>query len=371
MAKEPFLINPQRRRRRRRNPSYDPAGSGSRLSFSSRPKRRKRVAGKRRKKLAGAALAAHLKKVGKSKRRKAKRRSGTKRRVAKRKVSNRRKKRRSGAVSHSVIAGPGGRPRKRRKSRRRTTKAKARKASKRRRSRVSRIKGTGFVTLRVGGKTQKRRIRINPMGEEVMLVGNPRRKRRKSRTKARRRNRYRRTLKSYIVNPRRRHRRSTRRKHRRARRNPVGTAGISMRRPMTWVPIIVTGGVAFTATMLAPRLLSRYFPSLGDSQAAQIGSQLAVAFGGGMLVRKFAGSKHATVFTVTSLAVIGGNLLINYALPALGLSAFPALSGAYDEYAYMAGAGDDLDILDRSAEGVTVGDAPFFGDEYDRYDDGY
>lgn len=194
------------------------------------------------------------------------------------------------------------------------------------------------------GKVKTHRRHVNPFGEEVMIVGNPRRKKRKN---ARRRGRKR----NVFLNPRHYRKRgrknSPSRRRRSGRRNPTaGLPAISLQRPMSLLPVVITGGAAVILTTAAPRLLA---PMIGEGPIQRYGSQLATAFAGGWVVNRFVGHQHGIVWTVVSLATIGGQLLNEFVVGPSGLLGFGAyLEGIGDEYEYLDG--DDEESLDGVGE---------------------
>lgn len=158
----------------------------------------------------------------------------------------------------------------------------------------------------------------NPLGEEVIVVSNPRRRvrrrvRRYRRARAFRfnenpRRRYRRTYRrrrTYMMdNPRRR--RSYRRRYRRYRRNPALAPAISLRRPMTLLMPVLTGVAAKLATERVPTMLNITAP------LTRAAVQLGVAFGGGMILRRMIGSTNAGVWTIVSAVTIASELVSKY-----------------------------------------------------------
>lgn len=172
----------------------------------------------------------------------------------------------------------------------------------------------------------------NPLGEEVIVVSNPRRRRRVSRRRRyraymfdndpgrrtyrrrrrrrvrlfdnprRRRRSYRRRRTYMFDNPRRR-RRSYRRRYR---RNPAIAPALSLRRPMTLVMPVLTGVVAKLATERVPTMLNVTAP------LTRAAVQLGVAFGGGMILRRMIGSVNAGVWTIVSAVTIASELVNRY-----------------------------------------------------------
>lgn len=213
----------------------------------------------------------------------------------------------------------------------------------------------------------------NPMGEEVILVGNPRIRRRRVAGRndpvrrrrrrlvrlndpARRRRRRvarrneparRRTVRRrrLVANPRRGYRR-----YRRFSRNEPVTA-ISIMRPTTLIPTLAVGGLSAALTIGAPGLVARFIPTMAGSPIVNWGSRVVVAVGGGWVVGKFVGKQYGTIWTVVGIATIGGMLVADYLLKPMGLL------GAYplgDEYEYLS-QGEEL-LPSREEEGVPLGD---------------
>lgn len=204
--------------------------------------------------------------------------------------------------------------------------------------------------------------RKNPLGEAVMVVGNPRRRRKRVRrnkirkevklTMATRRRRRRRVKRndpgrrkvhhrrrySLLGNvPRRRtYRRRVRRhnvvRHRRRhyRRNPASTGlAISARRPMSLLmPAAIGAGGYFAAD---------YIPiAIGQSASpiTRLGIKVGIAIGGGMLLSRFLGAKNATAFSLGVGINVLNDVLKTYvfttaAATTAGLGAFtrPRLGG--------------------------------------------
>lgn len=156
-------------------------------------------------------------------------------------------------------------------------------------------------------------------------MGNPRRRRHKG-------------LRNIFLNP------FRSRGKRRGRRNPAaGLPAVSLQRPASLLPVVITGGAAVVATAAAPRLLGPY---IGDGPVQRYGSQLFAAFGGGWAINRFVGRSHATVWTIVSLATIGGQLLNEYVVGPSGMLGLGAYLGVGDEYNYdQVNGNDDLDNL--------------------------
>ena len=144
------------------------------------------------------------------------------------------------------------------------------------------------VIYQVGPKTwtrrspakRKRAYLVNPVGQELLIAGANRPKRRRRR--------------SY-------------------RRNPAVTLGGPMD-IMKNVPYIMTGALAATATIAVPAMTG-----LGMTPMTKYGVQAAVALGGGMLVEQIAGRGHGSVWAITSGAVILADVLREYVFVPMGL----------------------------------------------------
>lgn len=283
--KEPFLINPVRRRRRSRSKRLQGA-TGTKTA-------RKRSTG-----LPSGLLSRMIKKYGAAK--------GMKEAWKAHKSGRSTNPWPGARKAHTVASGVGW--------------------SKRRRRTKGRARPTGA-----------RYPRWNPLGEEVIVVANPRRRRRKraavSRLRRRRRN------VAYALNPprrrrmRRRVRRSyplaansrRRRSYKRRRRNPVSVPALSLGRPMTLIMPIATGIVAKMAVDKVPGIL-------GLTGLPAAAAKLAVAFGGGMLLGRFIGTSNATIWTLIGAITVATDLLNEYVLKtSLGYLSIPnTLSlGAY------------------------------------------
>lgn len=314
--KEPFFINPRRKGRRGRNPGaayhtewrdfartrefgaktqdarnrwkgYADAHEDSReesVRLGMNPKTKKRKEKKMAKrKLYGAAAAAHAKKVG----------------------------------------------RKRPTAKKGTTKAKRAKAKKAYKAYTGKTLGLGqrHIVYAYGkkgskvwtrshkSKSKRAGIKINPrrgkrrnpfLGEELMLVGNPRRRR-----PAKRRN----PMRKYAK------RRSPKRSYR---RNPILGGLLGGLQPMKLATMVGVGGASVVVTSLAPGFARRFLPaSIAENPIAQIGSQIAASLLGSFVIRKYVKKpEYATIWLIAGLATIGGTLIRTYVLPMTGLSEF-------------------------------------------------
>lgn len=243
-----------------------------------------------------------------------------------------------------------------RKRRRRSTSA----APRRRRRRRSTSAAPRRRRRRTAAPVRRRRRRRTTAAAPVR-----RRRRRRTTAPARRRRRRRTTA---AAAPRRRRRRrspaltSTRARRsrglarygyygnprRRRRRNPVlglstrGLAGQFQR----VLPLAVTGGASIVVTKLAPDLARQTNPY------ARVGVQVATAFGGGMVIRRVVSREHATVWTVTGMAVVAADLIQRYVMTRImpgiagfsNVGAFPYdanYGGGNDMGAYPEEVGDD------------------------------
>jgi len=176
--------------------------------------------------------------------------------------------------------------------------------------------------------------RVNPFGEEVLIMGmNPRRRRKRVVHHKRRRHNIaanpkrrvrRRHRRHYAANPVRRHKRYARRRHnpirrhyRRHRRNP---AEISISKPSTLLTPMIIGLGAIYANQKVPDLLNM------NTGIAKYGVMLATALGGAYAIDKAMKSREmANVWAVASLAMIGWEALNEYVLgtPLSGFGILP------------------------------------------------
>jgi hypothetical protein len=124
---------------------------------------------------------------------------------------------------------------------------------------------------------------------------------------------------------------------------------VSLRRPFSIIPIVVTGGASAIATTAAPKLLA---PMIGEGTWQKYGSQMAVALVGGGLIGNFLGGTHGVIWTVVGLAVMGGQILNEFLLAPAGI--------VYGVGAYPYGRlgrtpGSDFFLPSREDEGVPIG----------------
>lgn len=157
------------------------------------------------------------------------------------------------------------------------------------------------------------------------MGANPRRRRvrRKRAGVSRRRRSYRRNPISLMgLNPRRRRRSVIRSRRRSYRRNPArsGAIAISARRPMSLlVPVIAGTGGYFAADYIPATI------GMSASPLTRIGIKAGVAFGGGILVSKFMGSRSGTAFAIGAGINVINDVLRTYVFSgtaAAGLGAF-------------------------------------------------
>lgn len=163
-------------------------------------------------------------------------------------------------------------------------------------------------------RRRKRRVTAAPRRRRrAVAVAAPRRRRTAATPVARRRRTARTRRASAIrgTSPRRYRRYATNPRRRRSyRRNPIALGGMVSTLKSS-LPLAITGGASIIATNMAPSFASKY---IGTSDMAKYGVQVATALGGGIAVRKFVGSQHATIWTVAGLAVIVANLAQKYLL---------------------------------------------------------
>lgn len=171
---------------------------------------------------------------------------------------------------------------------------KKRTVSVKRKRRVTTAKKMRPVVYKTGPRTysrssfsrsKRRGISINPVGEEVLIVGaNPkRRKRRKIATRA-----------------------IKRRRKRSYRRNPVSLGGINLRKPMTLLMPVIIGLGAKMATEKVPSMVNMSKP------LPKFGVQAAMAIGGGLLLQKPLGKNNAAIWAIVSGVTALSGLLNNY-----------------------------------------------------------
>jgi hypothetical protein len=151
-----------------------------------------------------------------------------------------------------------------------------------RRSSAMRPRRRTTRTIRRVSRPRARARKKNPLGEELILLSNPRRTKRKRTTNGRRR---RRTTNPFQMAPRRRRRSNPQRSSRR-RRNPVSREGAKTF-AIEGVKAIAAGAVGAVGTRAIVQGV------LGDKNVGMMGyaANLAVALGGGFLLFKFTKSK--------------------------------------------------------------------------------
>ncbi|HDK42885.1 MAG TPA: hypothetical protein ENG87_05880 [Candidatus Pacearchaeota archaeon] len=166
----------------------------------------------------------------------------------------------------------------RRRSKRKTVSIK-------RRKRVTSSKSIRPVLYKTGRKTYSRSrfsrtkragISINPIGEEVLIVGaNP-----VAPVRRRKRGKIRKIVK--------------RRRRRSYRYNPVSLGGFNLKKPMSLLMPVLIGVGAKMATERVPNMvnISKPFP--------RFGVQLAMAVGGGILLQKPLGKNNAAIWAIVS-----------------------------------------------------------------------
>lgn len=170
----------------------------------------------------------------------------------------------------------------------------------------------------------------NPLGEEVMIVGNP--KRRRARRKVRRNEPGRKRVVHHRRRYSMRHNDPGRKRvyHRRHyRRNPARSTAlaISARRPMSLLVPAIAGTGGFFAADYIPAAIG-----MSASPLTRIGIKAGVAFGGGMLISKFAGSKIGAAFAIGAGINVVNDVLRTYVFKTAttaGIGAFvrPSLRG--------------------------------------------
>lgn len=153
--------------------------------------------------------------------------------------------------------------------------------------------------------------RINPFGEEVMILGANPKRRKRSKRKATRRH-------SLRLNPIRRRRVSRRRG---LRRNPATAMAISARKPMSLLmPALVGTGGYFAADYIPAAI------GMSGSPITRIGVKAGIAFGGGMLVSKFLGAKSGTAFALGVGINIINDALKTYIFKGVGTAGMGAFT---------------------------------------------
>lgn len=217
----------------------------------------------------------------------------------------------------------------------------------------------------------RRRLRDNPLGGEVMILGlnpvsrrsrkrrlkrklktirrfslmNPRRRRRRKAThNARRRRSMRlhdnprhrrrrakhnaRRRRSYRMHDNPRRRRARRHDNPRRRRSLRHNPALSLSSVKHILPLAVTGGASIIVTNIAPGIVGI------QNQWARYGTQAAVALVGGVAVDKVVGREHGLVWAVSGVAVVVADLLQKYVLSRVLPVAAPAVAG-FDGMGYL------------------------------------
>ena len=181
----------------------------------------------------------------------------------------------------------------------------------------------GVEPFLINPMPKRNRMRCNPLGEEVVILGlNPKHRRRET-SMARRRSRRRKN--PFGLNPKRRSRRT--------RRNPALSLGGVQSTIKKTLPIAITGGAAIIASSIVPNLVRVSSPWM------RRGVQAATALAGGAVVSKAINKDHGLAWTIAGAAVIMADILQTYVvgrfMPGLTSTAgFGALSeGDYYENA--------------------------------------
>lgn len=165
----------------------------------------------------------------------------------------------------------------------------------------------------------KRGIRLNPLGETLVTVGgnpmlafaNRKRGSRKRKRSRRRRNYY----KNAFVNYR-------KRRYSRRRRNPQALGLRGATRVMNWGPLALTGAFSAVSVGLVPNTIGIVNPW------AKLGVQVATAFVGGEMIRRFVGKNQGMTWMIVGTSMIMLDLLRTW-LPRWGVN-LPL--GAYEDY---------------------------------------
>jgi len=153
----------------------------------------------------------------------------------------------------------------------------------------------GHRAAALKGWRTRRRLRDNPLGEEVMVIGNPRRRRRR---------RIRRRVRLF-GNPR--------------RARATALPAISVSRPASLIMPALVGTAAYVATDKVPSMVNV------TSDLPRLGVKAAVGFGGGILLSRIAGSKAGVVWAIGSSINLMTDILRTYVFKGTlsGLGAFP------------------------------------------------
>jgi hypothetical protein len=187
-------------------------------------------------------------------------------------------------------------------------------------------------------KSRAAGVKINPIGEGVMIVGANPPRRRKTKRRRRRNPWYGQPIRHSRAAKkgwRRRRRRTTRRRYR---RNPAVSAPsiLNLRRPMNMVMPLAVGVVAKMATDRVPVMVN-----MADTPLKKFGVQMGVAFAGNMLLRRPLGSVNANVWAivsaVTAVSELVGQYITGRAISGIGAIGYePEYS---DEYPVSEGVG--------------------------------
>lgn len=125
-------------------------------------------------------------------------------------------------------------------------------------------------------------------------------------------------------------RRHHRRHYRRHRRNPelISTLkkfGSEVSDVRSWVPLAITGGLSAATGAVVPGMLGVVNPWV------KYGTQTAVAIGGGLLVENFVDKRHGQAWVIAGVAMVGYQLLKQYVLVPY-LPQFAVNLGEYQDY---------------------------------------
>ncbi len=147
----------------------------------------------------------------------------------------------------------------------------------------------------------------------VVVVNAPRRRRRRTS--------YHHNRRRYRYNRHRAYARTVRRHYRRRfRHNPPRTSAVQLTRPMTWLPLLLTGGAAATVSSIAPRLVLGAEVTSNQTYALQAGVALA-----GALVLPMLGLRgaHPIAWMVGAAAPIVARFVTDRVAEWLGLGWYP------------------------------------------------
>ncbi len=201
--------------------------------------------------------------------------------------------------------------------------------------------GVSSPITRTVHRRKRAKRRTNPFGEEVMIVGNPKRRRVRRKVRhndpARRRVvHHRKRRYSLMRNEPARRRVSRRVIHRRrhSRRNPASTGlAISARRPMSLLMPAAVGAGGYFAADYIPIAIG-----MSATPMTRIGIKAAIAVGGGMLLSRFLGARNATAFSLGVGINVLNDVLRTYVFKTTtttaGLGAFvrPGLRGDFGAF---------------------------------------